>query len=138
MNHLNSILIEGNVSIGPRIVTTSQNGASLAVFSLANNRYYQDASGNKKTETLFIEVACWGDMAASCMNVVEVGMHVRVVGRLRQCTWKSREGEERSKVQIVALHLEYRKKTPGLGEQELVISGSDDDVVQEPVVYYEY
>lgn len=137
MNHLNSILIEGNVSIGPKVVATSQNGANLAVFSLANNRYYLDSSGNKKSDTLFIEIACWGEMAEACLKAIEVGLHVRVVGRLRQCTWKNKEGEERSKFQIVALHLEYRKKNNG-GEQDMVISGDEEDVVQEPIVYYEY
>ena len=84
MNNLNSIILEGNVSIAPRLVASSSlDGSKLAVFNIATNRYYRDKGNNTQKETFFIEILCWGSLADGCIKNLELGSNVRVNGRLK-------------------------------------------------------
>lgn len=142
MNHLNSILLEGNVCIAPKLVTTSQDGVNLVVFSMASNRYYLDKSRNRQTETLYMEVACWGELASLCLESIELGCMVRVLGRVRTVSYTSKDGSERRKEQIVARHLEYRRKRSsaegGDEDESVTLEGREEDEACEPIALYDF
>jgi len=56
---------------------------------------------------------------------------VRVVGRLKQDRWKNGEGQPRSKVKIVAEHVEFRPmKKQADGNPEDVEAGSNEEAGQ--------
>jgi single-strand DNA-binding protein len=106
MNNLNSILIEGNLVRDPMLRSTPK-GTSVCTFSLASNRFYrQDA--NTEHEVNFFNVETWAKLAESCYNLGHKGRGVRVVGRLKQDRWNSADGTPRSRVTIVAEHVEFR------------------------------
>ena len=112
MNHLNSILLEGVMVDKPRKIDLSEKDpmttSRLAKFDVASDRYYMDKSGAKAVETVFIGVQCWNMMADRCMEKLEKGMTVRVVGRLRQNRWITSEGAARRSIEVVADHVEFR------------------------------
>ena len=47
-------------------------------------------------------------MAEYCGEKAKKGRGVRVVGRLKQDTWKDENGKSASKVYVVAEHIEYK------------------------------
>ena len=51
--------------------------------------------------------------AEVCGEHLEKGRGVRVVGRLKQDRWTSPEGQTRSKVSIVAEHVEFKPQPKG-------------------------
>jgi single-strand DNA-binding protein len=106
MNNLNSILIEGNLVRDPLLRSTAK-GTSLCTFSLASNRFFKQDSGLEK-EVSFFEVETWSKLAESCYNLGHKGRGVRVVGRLKQDRWTGSDGKTRSKITIVAEHVEFR------------------------------
>ena len=106
MNNLNSILIEGNMVRDPQLRATPK-GTSVCTFSLASNRYYKQEAGMEK-EVSFFEVETWAKLAEACNNLGRKGRGVRVVGRLKQDRWTGNDGKQRSKVSIVAEHVEFR------------------------------
>jgi single-strand DNA-binding protein len=106
MNNLNSILIEGNLVRDPLYRTTPK-GTHVCTFSLASNRYYKQDSGFEK-EVGFFDVETWARLADHCYSQGHKGRGVRVVGRLKQERWSSPEGKPRSKITIVAEHVEFR------------------------------
>jgi single-strand DNA-binding protein len=106
MNNLNSILIEGNLVRDPQFRSTSK-GTSLCTFSLASNRAYRQENGMEK-EVSFFDVEAWSKLAESCQANGRKGRGVRVVGRLKQSRWLDTEGKTRSKISIVAEHVEFR------------------------------
>jgi len=106
MNNLNSILIEGNLVRDPLLRSTPK-GTQLCTMSIASNRYYKQDSGFEK-EVSFFDVETWSKLAESCYTRGKKGRGVRVVGRLKQNRWHDPDGKTRSKVSIVAEHVEFR------------------------------
>jgi len=106
MNNLNSILIEGNIVREPQYRTTPK-GTPVCTFSLASNRYFKQDSGFEK-EVSFFDVETWAKLADQCNNQGKKGRGVRVVGRLKQDRWTGNDGKPRSRISIVAEHVEFR------------------------------
>ena len=106
MNSLNSILIEGNLTRDPVLAATPK-GTSVCTFSVASNRFYrQDEAPHK--EVSFFDVEAWTKLAEQCAQTLTKGRGVRVVGRLKQDRWTDPDGKGRSKVYIVAEHVEFK------------------------------
>jgi single-strand DNA-binding protein len=85
---------------------------------LASNRYFKQDEETQK-EVSFFEVTTWSRLAEVCGEYLKKGRGVRVVGRLKQDRWTSPEGQARSKVSIVAEHVEFKpqlKKQDGDGK----------------------
>lgn len=144
MNHLNSILLEGNVVAEPQVRATASNGRKLVVFRIASNRYTRLNPGEDEarwaTETLYMDVLAWGNLGDACVAMLAKGLCVRVVGRLKSSSFKCKDGAERQSCSIVAQHVEFKlPKGTGHDEKEVSINaGEDDGEVHEPVVIYEY
>jgi single-strand DNA-binding protein len=106
MNNLNSILIEGNMVRAPEFRTTGK-GTPVCKFSLASNRYFKQNS-DLEMEVSYFDTEAWGKLAESCHRLGYKGRDIRVVGRLKQERWQDRERNVKSKVVIVAEHIEFR------------------------------
>jgi single-strand DNA-binding protein len=117
MNNLNSILIEGNLVRDP-IFRSTPKGTPVCTFTLASNRFFKQDSGLEK-EVGFFDVESWAKLAEQCYNLGHKGRGVRVVGRLKQSRWNDTEGNSRSKVTIVAEHVEFRPEFKKTGDQDM-------------------
>ncbi|MDR2051863.1 MAG: single-stranded DNA-binding protein [Treponema sp.] len=111
MNNLNSILIEGNIVRDPLYRTTPK-GTHVCTFTLASNRYFKQDSGFEK-EVGFFDVETWSKLADACYDQGHKGRGVRVVGRLKQDRWNGPDGKPRTRVSIVAEHVEFRPEIRG-------------------------
>jgi single-strand DNA-binding protein len=119
MNHLNSILIEGNLVRDAEARSTPK-GTAVCNFTIASSRFFKQESGMEK-EVSFFNVETWAKLAESAGNIGRKGRGVRVVGRLKQERWNGADGKAQSKVVIVAEHLEFRpdfKREPETEEAE--------------------
>jgi single-strand DNA-binding protein len=88
--------------------------------SVACNRFFKQGEETEK-EVSYFDVSCWTRLAEVCGEYLKKGRGVRVVGRLRQDRWNSPEGQPRSKVSIVAEHVEFKpqiKKQDGDGKDD--------------------
>ena len=106
MNNLNSILIEGNLVKDPLLRSTPK-GTQVCQMRLASNRFYKQDSGFEQ-EVSFFDVETWSKLAEACYSKAKKGRGVRVVGRLKQDRWNDPNGKQRSRVTIVAEHIEFR------------------------------
>ena len=106
MNDLNSVLIEGNLTRDPVMAATPK-GTPVCTFGLAANRYYR-VDEEKQEEVSFFDVETWSRLAQRCGDELTKGRGVRVVGRLKQDRWTNKDGEPRSRVKIVAEHVEFK------------------------------
>jgi len=117
MNNLNSILIEGNLVRDPELAYTTK-GTAVCKFAVASNRFFKQEEEMQK-EVSFFEVSTWARLAEVCGEYLKKGRGVRVVGRLRQDRWTDPEGKPRSRIEIVAEHVEFKpqfKKADGDGK----------------------
>jgi single-strand DNA-binding protein len=109
MNSLNSILIEGNL-VRDLDFRETPNGTPICTFAIASNRYFRREEQMEK-EVSFFDVQTWSKLAERCKDFGQKGRGVRVVGRLKQDRWNDSAGQSRSKVIIVAEHVEWRTET---------------------------
>ena len=108
-NNLNSVIVEGNLTKDADFDST-QKGTGFCTFSVATNRYFK--SGEEiQHEVSYFDVEAWGKLADSCRSLLVKGSGVRVVGRLKQDRWNSEDGKARSRVKIVAEHIESKPVT---------------------------
>lgn len=106
MNSLNSILVEGNLTRDPELRNTPK-GTPVCTFSVASNRFRKVGEEYEK-EVSYFDVETWNRLAERCGETLEKGRGVRVVGHLKQDRWKDPEGNSRSRVKIVAEHVEFK------------------------------
>ena len=116
MNNLNSILLEGNLVADPELRYTPK-GAPVCSFRVASNRYFKQEEELQK-EVSYLEVTTWNRLAEVRNEYLAKGRGVRVVGRLKQDRWEDAEGKTRSKVHIVAEHVEFKPKFKSEGEEQ--------------------
>ena len=96
-----SVTIIGNVVRDPEVKFAST-GNALLNFSIAQTRKFSGEDGKDKEETSFFDVTCFGTLAENIANSVTKGTRVIVTGRLAQNSWEDKDGNKRSKVEIVA------------------------------------
>lgn len=111
MNHLNSVLLEGNVCIPPEVKWRGESGV-MVVFRVASNRFYRskEKPNEWSNDTLYMSVQTWGELGERCIAALEKGTPVRIVGRLRGYVAKDSEGREIERTVILASHVEYKKR----------------------------
>lgn len=129
MASLNKVFLIGNLTRDPELRYTP-NGAAVTDLGLAVNRLYSTREGERREETLFIDVTVWNRQAETCCQYLRKGRPVHVEGYLRMDTWDDRTtGEKRSKIKIEAERVQFldRREEAGGG-----IYASDEDSGQSP------
>ena len=106
MNSLNSILLEGNLTRDPDSKTLPT-GSQVCSFSVASDRFYKQNDTFEK-EVSYFDVEAWSRLGLTCSQNLKKGRGVRVVGRLKQDRWNDPEGKPKSRVKIVAEHVEFK------------------------------
>ena len=105
MNDLNSILIEGNLVRDPEIKEL-ENGSHVCNMTIACNRYYKK-DGEYEQDVSFFEVTAWNNNAKRCSGFAK-GRGVRVIGYLKQDRWVDNNGDNRTKIHIIADQINFK------------------------------
>ncbi|MDO4244368.1 MAG: single-stranded DNA-binding protein [Actinomyces sp.] len=95
------ITIVGNLTADPEMRYTPS-GAAVTSFTIASTpRTFDRASGEwKDGETLFMRCSIWRDAAENVSESLTKGMRVIAQGRLNQRSFTTREGEQRTVVEM--------------------------------------
>ena len=101
---LNKILIIGHVGADP-VVRRAPSGSPVSSFSVATNRTYITADGEREQETEWFRVVAWERLAEICGQYVNKGRKLFVEGRLRSRTWVGRDGRTRLTNEILAFQV---------------------------------
>ncbi|MBK6951913.1 MAG: single-stranded DNA-binding protein [Crocinitomicaceae bacterium] len=102
MNNLrNKVQLIGHIGKAPEILTF-ENGNKMAKFSLATNEYYKNAKGEKVEDTQWHNITVWGKQVATIEKYVTKGSEIAVEGKLVTRSFETKEGEKRTKTEIVA------------------------------------
>ena len=103
---LNKVFLMGNLTRDPEL-RYIPSGSAVANFSLAINRVYKDAGGEKKEEVSYVKVEVWGKMAEICGEYLTKGRPVLVEGRLKSRSWETQDGQKRSALDVVATSVQF-------------------------------
>ncbi len=93
-------IIMGNMTRDPELRSTPS-GAQVCGFSVAVNRAFKDSSGQQQEAVSFIDCSAWGKAGEIIAQYAKKGSGIMVSGRLDQRSWEDKEGQKRSRVEIV-------------------------------------
>jgi single-stranded DNA-binding protein len=105
MNHLNSILIEGNV-VGEPDVSDLTEKMATCLFYVESFRFRREGSSTIQ-ETSVFEIEASGALGLICSEKLKDGRGVRVIGMLKQKV-EDGDGKDISHVWIFAEHVELK------------------------------
>lgn len=101
---LNRIVVIGRLTRDPELRSTG-NGVAVATFSVAVDRNFANAKGEKETD--FIPVVTWRGLAETCGRYLAKGRLVAVEGRLQIRTYEANDGGKRTVAEIVADNVQF-------------------------------
>ncbi len=107
MANLNKVMLIGNLTADPEVRTTPR-GNSLTELRLAVNRMSSGPNeGERREETTFLDVTCWGRTGEVAAQYLSKGRPVFIEGRLQMDTWEDKQtGQRRSRIRIIAENLQ--------------------------------
>ena len=128
------ITVIGNLTADPEI-RYFDSGTAKAEFSVAVNRVWNDANGEKKEQTSYYKVEAWKYLAEDSVRVLSKGVRVVIKGTMEQKTWDDKEtGDKRSTFVVTANAIglglisiesfERRKGGSPQGETSVVSTGT--------------
>jgi single-strand DNA-binding protein len=98
---LNKVMIIGNLGRDPEMRYTPT-GRPVTTFTVATNRAWNTANGERHSETEWFNVVTWGSQAENCKQYLTKGQQVFVEGRFQTRRWEDKEGGKHTSVEIVA------------------------------------
>ena len=131
MANLNKVFLIGNLTADPELRYTPS-GTAVADLRLAVNREFSSKEGERKSETLFVDIVVWARQAENCSQYLSKGRPVMVEGRLKLDTWENQQGEKRSRLRVVAENIQFlggRAQERSEDKEGAVKSGSPDEDV---------
>lgn len=96
---LNRVILIGRLTRDPELRVTSQSGVSVATFTVAVDRPYQN-QGQRETD--FIDCVAWRRLAETVAEHMRKGRLVAVEGRLQIRTYETQDGQRRRVAEVVA------------------------------------
>lgn len=100
MSNINEVFVAGNVTRDPELRETD-GGASIMNFGIAVNDYAKN-----EDYTNFFDVTMFGPQAEVLADIIKKGMKLTIHGKLRYSSWENKDGERRSKVEIIGREVE--------------------------------
>jgi len=106
MANVNKVILIGNVTRDPEVKFTPK-GSAVTDVGLAINRKYTLDTGEKREETIFVDVELWGRLAEIAGEYAKKGHPLYVEGRLRMDTWDDKtSGQKRSRMKVVGENIQ--------------------------------
>ncbi|MDD5639799.1 MAG: single-stranded DNA-binding protein [Candidatus Pacebacteria bacterium] len=123
--NLNKVFLLGRVASDIELKRTPS-GQSVCSFSLATNRVYKDASGQKKEDSQFHRVVLWARQAEIASQFLAKGALVLIEGRLQNRSWEDKSGNKRITTEIVGEAMQLGPKSAGISNYGSDIGKSFD------------
>jgi len=121
MADLNRVFLMGRLTFDPELRYTPS-GSAVADLRMATSRVWTSKEGDRKEETLYIDVTVWDRQAENCCQYLKKGSGIHVEGSLKMDTWDDKTtGEKRSKIKVQAERVQFldrRADSGGGGSEE--------------------
>lgn len=95
----NSVCLVGRLTRDPELKYTTSNIA-VASFSLAVNRNFKDANGERETD--FINCVIWRQQAENLANWAKKGALIGITGRIQTRSYENQQGQRVYVTEVVA------------------------------------
>jgi len=106
---LNHITVMGRLTKDPELRRT-QSGIPVCSFSVACDRDYKNADGERNTD--FIDIVAWRQTAEFVNKYFTKGRMAVIDGRLQLRDWNDRDGNKRRSAEILANSINFGDSKP--------------------------
>lgn len=111
--YLNKAFLFGNLTRDPEMKSLP-NGNKVTSFSVATNRVYKDAAGNKQEQVEFHNIVVFGRQAETSAQYLKKGQGVMIEGRIQTRSWDDKTtGEKKYRTEVVADAVQFGPKSGG-------------------------
>lgn len=90
---MNKFQFLGRLTRDPESRVLPNSNTPVTTFSLAVNRRFTDANGERKTD--FFNLTAFGKLADFCAKYYRKGQQVLVEGRIQNRSWEDQDGQKR-------------------------------------------
>ena len=101
---MNKLFLIGNLTGEPEVRTT-QSGTTVCTFTIAVNRKFADANGDRRTD--FFRINAWKQLGENCGKYLSKGKKVAVVGELQARLYEAKDGTTRLSLDVQADEIEF-------------------------------
>lgn len=129
---INNVTLTGRMTKDIELKYT-QAGKAVASFSLAVNRNFTNAQGNREAD--FINCVSWGKTAETMANYLKKGSLVGVVGRIQTRNYENQQGQRVYITEVLVTELTFLESNSNQSRQVDPFAGngssvniSDDDL----------
>ncbi len=120
MPNLNKVQLMGNLTRDPEVRYTPKGNAVVDI-TMAINRYFTPDGGERREETVFVDITLWGRQAEIIGEYTRKGRPLYVEGRLQLDTWDDKQtGAKRSKLKVIGENIQLlgSREDGGGGQQQ--------------------
>ena len=119
---LNKVILIGRFTRDPELRSTPQ-GTSTCSFSLAVNRSYQSANGERQAD--FINCVAWRQNAEFISKYFHKGNLICVEGSIQTRSWKDNDGNTRYATEVVVDRSHFVESKQNSAQGGSYVSGMD-------------
>lgn len=101
MKSVNKVILIGHVGAKPEGRYTQQ-GVSIASFSLATNELWVGADKQKHEHTEWHQIVVWNKLADFVTQHLNKGHYVYLEGTIKSRFWKDKNNEQKKTTEIIA------------------------------------
>ena len=110
---INRVNITGNLTRDPELIATA-GGTQILSFGVAvNDRRMNPQTGAWEDVPNFVDCIVFGSRAEAVSRFITKGSKVAIEGKLRFSSWETKEGQRRSKLEVVVDEIEFLSRANG-------------------------
>ena len=101
---MNKCVLVGNLVRDPEL-TQTPSGISVCKFTLAVNRNYTNANGEREAD--FLNIVTWRGLAENCGKYLVKGKKVALSGQIQTRSYDDKDGNKRYATEVIADDVEF-------------------------------
>lgn len=102
---LNRVVLIGRLTKDPEFKHTPTSGVAVATFTLAVDRNFKNANGERDTD--FIPCVVYREQAEACSKYLSKGKLASVDGRIQVRSYEGQDGQTRWVTEIIADNVQF-------------------------------
>ena len=107
---INRVNITGNLTRDPELRATA-GGTQILAFGVAvNDRRKNPQTGAWEDVPNFMDCIVFGQRAEAVSRFISKGSKVAIEGKLRYSTWETKEGQRRSKLEVIVDEIDFMSR----------------------------
>ena len=127
---MNKFQFMGRLTRDPESRVTPNTNTSVTNFSIAVNRRFAEANGERKAD--FFNITAFGKLADFCAKYYKKGQQVLVEGRIQNRSWEDQNGQKRYTTDYIvenAYFADSRRDNAGADDINVPSSSIDGEFI---------